>query len=200
MSAETEAEMLYEHLAQQSLKLNRRLTKEEWLKHAAECLKLQRRRRSRPKGDKAPRPARPRNVLFDALALAMGGKNLAELTKNALKSIGVALQSIVEVSPGLTAEEINRRAAAYKRRWPDPRNWSPTALAKHWHEFGEGEPTSAAKFDVYIEPVPAESWHAAAVEIFGENTASLMIAKGWADLGTDYRKQILVELARRPAA
>jgi hypothetical protein len=150
-------------------------------------------RKKKPKG--APRA---RNPLFDALALATGTRDLTQLTRAAAKAIAVALADIQAVTPDLTVEEINRRAASYRRRWTDPRNLSAPALAKHWGQFafaaGEAK-TNAARRDVYQEPDRA-AWYAAAVSLYGEPVAVQMLAKGWLELGTDFRTAILNEMQR----
>lgn len=144
-----------------------------------------------------PKPPRPRNPLFDSLALATGTRDLEQLTKSAKRAIAVALADIVKVTPDLTVEEINRRAAAYRRRWTDPRNLSANALAKHWHEFapyhGEAK-TKAAMSDPYQEP-EEPLWHNAAIKAYGFEVGRRMAAKGWHNIGTDFRQTILRELA-----
>jgi hypothetical protein len=95
----------------------------------------------------------------------------------------------MEVSPDLTVEEIERRAAAYKRRWTDPRNWSPMALSKHWHEFGQGDKTKAAKNDIYQEPV---GWQAVLIDKYGEGMREQIDGgRKWLDFGPDTRKEVL---------
>lgn len=152
-------------------------------------------RKKKPKG-----AARARNPLFDALALATGTRDLAGITRNAGKAIGVALADIMEVCPELTVEEIERVAAAYRRRWPDPRNLSAPALAKNWHLFATGgaaAKTRAALNDVYQEPA---DWVPAAAALYGKDVAQQMKEKGWMDIGTDLRAAILREKQRGAAA
>ncbi len=173
---------------------NNVLTKDAWIAKANEVAHTEGiTKKKKPKG-----AARARNPLWDALALATGSKNLDQITRNAAKAIGVALADIQSVTPDLTVEELNRRAAAYKRRWTDPRNLSAQALAKHWGEFapmaGEAK-TAAAMHDVYQEPA-AQSWHLAAIALYGDEVAAQMKEKGWFNFGTDFRAAILRELAR----
>jgi hypothetical protein len=152
-------------------------------------------RKKKPKG-----AARARNPLFDALALGTGTRDLSQLTRAAAKAIAVALADIQAVTPDLTVDEINRRAAAYKRRWTDPRNLSAPALAKHWGQFatleGEGK-TRAALFDVYQEP---KNWREAAEQLDGAEIADLMVERGWMNLGPDIRRAILSEIRKSAAA
>lgn len=152
-------------------------------------------RKKKPKGS-----ARVRNPLYDALALATGTRDLGSITRNAGKAIGVALADIMEVCPDLKVEEIERVAAAYKRRWPDPRNLSAPALAKNWHLFalnGHAAKTRAALTDVYQEPA---DWVPAATKLYGADVAGQMREKGWMEIGTDLRRAILEEKQRGAAA
>lgn len=74
--------------------------------------------------------AAERKALFDALAKAEGGDPL-QMTGPAKRSLGVALAEIMKAFPGVTPEEIGRRADAYRRLMP---SIAVTAqgLAKHW--------------------------------------------------------------------
>lgn len=146
-------------------------------------------RKNKPKGS-----MRARNPLFDALALSTGTRNLNELSRTAAKQIAVALADITSVCPDITIDEIERRVGAYKKRWPEARNLSAPALAKHWAQFGTGDKTKAARMDVYQEP---GEWLSAAIELFGFETATQLKDKGWFKFGVDWRAQILASLARR---
>lgn len=73
---------------------------------------------------------RPRNPLFDALALATDG-DPAQLTADTSRAVGVALSKIKKVTPELTDDEINRRAGNYRDHFRDAALTAP-ALAKHW--------------------------------------------------------------------
>lgn len=165
---------------------------ELWMKTVNEVFALERATQQRkPAGAK-----RERNPLYDALAIATGTRNVDQLTRAAAKAVGVALADIQKVTPGLTVTEIQRRAAAYRRRWPDPRNLSAQALAKHWGQFAptEGEAaTDAATRDVYQEP---KEWHAAAVALHGKDVADMMKERGWMNIGTDFRTAILAEIRK----
>lgn len=137
---------------------------------------------------------RARNPLFDALALAMCCQDLSQITRNGAKSIGVALADIMAVCPELTPEEIQRRAAAYKRKWPDSRNHTATALAKYWHEFGQSQEqrTRASKTDPYQRP--AGDWKAVLLSKYAGSPLAEDIAAGvkdWTDVPLDARTAIL---------
>lgn len=173
-------------------RLGRKLTRAECIARLDEFAATQGvLRRRKPKG-----AARSRNPLFDTLAVATGTKDLTQLTRAAAKAIGVALADIQAVTTDLTTDEIERRANAYRRRWPDPRNLSATALAKHWGQFaltaGEAA-TMAARRDVFQEP---KDWHGAAYKVFGRGVAEQMIELGWQNFGADHRTRILTEMNR----
>lgn len=147
-------------------------------------------RQKKPKG-----VARARNPLFDALALAGGCRDLNQLTRLAAKAVGVALADIMAVTPDLTPDEIYRRRDAYKRRWPDPRNLSAMALAKHWDEFAlvsTEAKTRARLHDPY--QLPVGDWFQAAAKKFGYSSAEAMREKGWFEFGIDHRLAILKEM------
>lgn len=76
-----------------------------------------------------PKP-RERNPLFDALARATGS-DPGQLTKAAARSCAVALAEIRKACPGLTPDEIQRRAANYRAHFRGAA-LTPPALAKHW--------------------------------------------------------------------
>ena len=194
----TFGEKLFDALAIERARLGGTLPRERWLAVANETAQSEGvLRKRKPKGAE-----RARNPLFDALALTMSTiQSLDELTRLAAKAVGIALADIKEACPDVTVEEIQRRAALYKRRWPDPRNWSAPALAKHWPEFGNGgRPTRTG---VEFAPEPAE-WRAAARKI-AEATAATNLretrieaADGWewCQIGPEFRRLIFEELNR----
>jgi hypothetical protein len=128
---------------------------------------------------------RKRNDLLDALVLACGS-NPEETTPTAFRTAAVALADIRSVCPDLTGEEIARRALAYRRKHPQ---WplTPGALAKHWAAIGGGNPTEAAKRDIYVEP-PNWRKHAAAVLGIGEE---VLLDKNWFEISPDTRTRVL---------
>lgn len=75
--------------------------------------------------------SRARDPLFDSLA-EIEGSNPQELTRRAARTIGVALAEIRKATPGLTPEEIHRRAAIYPSVMPPDSTLTASALAKHW--------------------------------------------------------------------
>ena len=125
---------------------------------------------------------RPRDELFDALAVATG-QNLEELSRSMARVVAVALADIRAVTPDLTVNEIKRRAEAYKnkhRDWP----LTATSLAKYWGEFGGGR-TRAAKADPYIAP---PNWQELAKRAFPEGDFT---GRTWDDLSVVIRSDIL---------
>lgn len=133
---------------------------------------------------KAP-SGRKRNALLDALC-AVCGSNPLELTKSSIRAAGVALADIKSVCPNVTQEEIEARAAEYRRKH---RDWplTPPALAKHWASCGGGPRTHSAKADIYCEP---PNWQPTAADLLGV-PLNAFTGKEWGDLGPDTRIQIL---------
>ena len=86
---------------------------------------------------------RPRNPLMDALAL-LDATDLAEVTPAGWKRVAKALQEIKLATPGVTPDEIKRRAANYHAQF-DGATLTSTALAKHWARMKDGKnPSSPA--------------------------------------------------------
>ena len=95
--------------------------------------------------EKIEKKARPRDLLFDALAEATDGSPY-ELTRPALRACGVAKANIIHVSPDVTPEEIRRRAENYRLHMPGL-TLTASALAKHWARCARPPPagTGAGK-------------------------------------------------------
>lgn len=73
---------------------------------------------------------RQRNPVFDALAV-LDCPNLNELTQSAGSRVAKALSQIGSVCPGVTAKDIQTRAANYRLHLPNA-SLTSTALAAHW--------------------------------------------------------------------
>lgn len=78
---------------------------------------------------------RPRNSLFDALAVACGN-NLAEMTERAAKACGVALNEIRRACPDVTPEEIRRRADNFRRANRPDYRLTPSKFVLEWSTLG----------------------------------------------------------------
>lgn len=90
---------------------------------------------------KAKRKKHERNALLDALVV-LDGTVLEFATGPAWSRAAAALKTIREVSPNVTASEIEAAARAYKRKLPDA-ICSSSALAKWWGSLQVSEPKSA---------------------------------------------------------
>ena len=90
---------------------------------------------------KAKRKKHERNALLDALVV-LDGTVLEFATGPAWSRAAAALKIIREVSPNVTASEIEAAARAYKRKLPDAL-CSSSALAKWWGSLQVPEPKSA---------------------------------------------------------
>jgi len=90
---------------------------------------------------KAKRKKHERNALLDALVV-LDGTVLEFATGPAWSRAAAALKTIREVSPDVTASEIEAAARAYKRKFPDA-ICSSSALAKWWGSLQVPEPKSA---------------------------------------------------------
>lgn len=79
--------------------------------------------------------SRTRDPLFDALAVACGN-NLAEMTDRAKQAYGAALAQIRKASPGVTSEEIRRRADNFRRANRPDYRLTPSRLVSDWSTLG----------------------------------------------------------------
>ena len=183
---------LYNRLGQARANNGNHLSREEWMRITAGQFKAE--IQAALNVPKAKRVKGQRDALYDTLAICCG-INLAELTKNGGREIGVALADIRSVMENLTPEEIQRRVAIYKKRYTAPGMLTPAAIAKNWAKIG-GPPgessTRAALFDLYQEPT--QDWKAALATIYGLEIAEAYFAKGWLNIGTDTRAKCLAVL------
>lgn len=100
---------------------------------------------------KAPKiDKRTQAELHNALAMACG-MNPLECTSIMKKTIAVALADIRSVTPGLTPDEISKRARTYKNKH---RDWPLTvmALAKYWGDLGANDMGRTYAAQVGLEP------------------------------------------------
>lgn len=190
----TTGEKLHTALGKAREQAGGKLTREQWIESADKCLYECRRKPSA----KVPRPGRPRNPLFDTLATVCGARDLAKITRTEAKLIGCKLAEIMEVTPDLTVQEIERCAGLYRSRHP---TWPLTvaALAKHWSEFARSEPTRSAKRDIYVEP---PKWRELAAQMFPESldwtNPHDFTAMAWLDVAATIREKIIQKLYFQP--
>lgn len=133
-----------------------------------------------------------RDILFDAIANACG-VDLTSLTRNYAKQIATAKRDIMEASPGVSSDEVDRRAKAYYAKY---RNavLTPMALANRWPEFGNGH-TITSKPDIYCEPKDWTASKAAQTLLHvSPETWANIVAEGWFNLSPDLRTSILKAL------
>lgn len=128
MSTPTFGEKCFDALVKARADNGGSLHKAEWIKVVNDLVATESVFRKKPKAAKGEKP---RNELFDALALATGTRDLTKLTRAGARAVAVALADIKEVSSDLTTQEIFRCAELYKQLHP---TWVLTApaLAKNW--------------------------------------------------------------------
>ena len=89
---------------------------------------------------KGARPTgRPRNVLWDALTEACGWDG--KLTKSQQGRVAAAVKELSEI--GASPDEIKRRAAIYRAKYPGM-DVTPTAMAANWASIGQA-PSGGSK-------------------------------------------------------
>jgi hypothetical protein len=149
--------------------------------------------------DKPAKPAkttkpRPRNPEIDAL-VALDGSDPNGATSAAFAAAGTALRDIKQVSPDVTAAEINRRASNYRERFRDAAI-SPMALAKHWAAMDRLKSGCSAAPVATSIPEP-DDWRA----FLNQERPESVYAEGgncagtpWAELGQTVQKWILAEM------
>ena len=76
------------------------------------------------------RANRNRDPILDVLA-ALDGSDLSQVTQGAWGAAAKARKDIMEVTPDVTPEEIQRRADRYRLKFPNSA-LTPSAVAKHW--------------------------------------------------------------------
>jgi len=133
------------------------------------------------KGDGAAAKPRPRNELFDEL-VRMTGTPLNQVTKALGGAVAAALRDIKEVSPEVTAVDIQRRAAAYREKWPKM-TLSPSALAKHWGSLGPAKKEGGAAGVPEADLCPA-GYEAACAALYGG------VIEPWAMLGVGQQAEV----------
>jgi len=137
------------------------------------------------------RNAAGRDELFDAIAVACG-VDLTCLTRQYSKQIAVAKRDILEATPTVTPEEVERRGEAYRKKYRDAA-CTPTALANHWPEFGTAPEarTRAAKNDIYIEPIDWKDRLRRISASWDRDIVEKMLNTRWVELSATIRQDIL---------
>jgi hypothetical protein len=143
------SERAFEACKAKAEELGRKLTAEEWKDvvqftfDAAQAEWME--QASTPKIDK-----RTQAELFNSIAMACG-MNPLECTSAMKKTIAVALADIRSVTPGLTPDEIAKRARTYKTKH---RDWPLTvmSLAKYWGDLGTNDMGRTYAAQVGLEP------------------------------------------------
>ncbi len=101
-----------------------------------------------------------RNVLFDALAAGCG--LTAPFTKSAAGQVAQALKEILEVQPGVAADELTRVAKDVLKKYDGA---GPKAVSAHWGEFAASHKRKAGP----AHPVAPLGWLATLNRLFPES-------------------------------
>ena len=99
---------------------------------------------------------RVRNEVFDALVVVTGTP-LDQVTRALGGQVAAALRDIKEVCPEVTVEEVRKRAAVYRQKWPKV-SLSPSALAKHWGSLGSEKKEGGAEVARVSQGVGEPTW------------------------------------------
>ena len=137
------------------------------------------------------KPGRARDGLFDALAQACGNDPL-QMTASAARVCAVKMNEIKRAMPTVTAAEIQKRAAAYRKKYRDAA-LTPAALCAHWGNLGDsGHDNGPKSPGLYQEP--AFDWQTAIREKWPltDYPARQRWEEGsWSDVPLDRRAEIL---------
>jgi hypothetical protein len=145
-----------------------------------------------------PRHSPPRTQLF-AVLCSLCKIDHKETPRPAIKDIENCLRAILDVCPGLTVEELDRRVKLYKSRHP---TWtlSPRALVKNWGALGDGA-TVASKLD---EPA---GWRERIDDMFSLDereaspaTIDSLLRTPWSHLSRHLKESVIRRMAALNAA
>lgn len=143
-----------------------------------------------------PKP-RARDAVFDLLAKLDGVADTTKLTRHGAARIGAAKAQLLEVMPGRPTNEvlseINDRWGRWCRKHQDTKVQTVMALVTHWAKLGGGPKTQAALADIYQEP--SGDWRRVASIVLRVDLEVLQ-EKQWLDLGVDYRRAVLQDMAK----
>lgn len=121
-----------------------------------------------------PKKERGPDECFEFL-VAMTGATLQTVTKGMRGEINTALRDIRTVMPEVTAKDMQRRADAYRQKWPNV-TCSPSALAKHWGSLQTGAKKEGGVPPAVENLCPVE-FEAACLDLYGR------VPGPWALLG-----------------
>lgn len=133
------------------------------------------------------KPARVRDPLFDALAIADDSDPL-QLTPTHAKRIGVALAQIRKACPDLTAAEIRRRSRIYASVMPSGTRCTASALAANWAKCG-GMPVAGMPNMSLPEIPPPEFWREKMERLYPDNAVNRE-GRPWADVPREIREEV----------
>ena len=125
------------------------------------------------------KPARVRDPLFDALAIA-DGSDPRQLTPTHAKRIGVALAQLRKACPSLTPAEIARRARIYASVMPSGTRCTASALAANWAKCG-GDPLPSLASPTAPEAPPPEAWRTTMERLYPDNAVNRE-GRTWAEV------------------
>lgn len=120
------------------------------------------------------------DAIFDALRVVEGIG--ASMTKPESARIASARKDIMEASPDVTAEDIERAAGKYRGMWRDQRI-SAKALAGNWSKCSGGNKTLTERKDPYVEPT---NWREYAYKV-----SDRLTEMDWLDIPITIRADIL---------
>lgn len=133
------------------------------------------------------KPARVRDPLFDALAIA-DGSDPRQLTPTHAKRIGVALAQLRKACPDLTPAEIQRRARIYASVMPSGTRCTASALAANWAKCG-GTPIIAIISATSPACPPPEGWRTTMERLYPDNAVNRE-GRSWAEVPEAIRAEV----------
>lgn len=127
----------------------------------------------KPDAVQQPKAKRPPDECFETL-VALQGSSLSSLTTSERGRINKALSEIRSACPNLSAEQLRRRADAYREAMPGA-TLTATALAAHWSRLAGSEPAdltekklggAARHFDRATVAAAPGRWEAAFEDLY----------------------------------
>lgn len=141
-------------------------------------------------------PARAgEDEIFLALAKAEGAQ-VDQLTKRARRVLLMSANEIRHVCPAASAQEVERRVAVYRRRFPSAQITAP-AIAKHWAACG-GDSGQAQRRDWDLEPEGWRAWWRSTYPPEDFPNAERYEDGEWSMVPDFYRREIFLGMKRQP--